>query len=66
MRVVCKCFYDIRTSVGEFLVKSTHNFWMQGNAPKVSGGELALPANWDTLIAEAETELGASGEHCTI
>ncbi len=36
----------------------THNFWMQGCGPSVTGGEIALPANWDALIAEADIELG--------
>lgn len=44
----------------------THNFWMQGNAPKVAGMRIDLPAGWDALISEAEVELGAGGEHCTI
>ena len=44
----------------------THNFWMQGNAPKIAGGALTLPANWDALIAEADEDLGGRGEHCVI
>jgi len=45
----------------------THNFWMQGCGPSVTGGEIALPANWDALIAEADIELGVcEGGVCAI
>ncbi len=44
----------------------THNFWMQGNAPKVASGRIDLPAGWGSLIAEAEEDLGPSGEMCVI
>ena len=44
----------------------THNFWMQAYAPKVSHQTIALPADWDTLIAEADTDLGAFGEVCRL
>jgi hypothetical protein len=44
----------------------THNFWMQGNAPKVAGGEIKLPSNWDALISEADEDLGPRGEVCLI
>jgi hypothetical protein len=36
----------------------THNCWMQAYAPKVAGATIALPAAWDTLLAEAEAALG--------
>jgi len=36
----------------------THNFWMQGNAPVIGGGEITLPANWEILVAEADIDLG--------
>ena len=44
----------------------THNFWMQGNAPKVAGGAIALPENWDALISEADEDLGPRGDICMI
>lgn len=44
----------------------THNFWMQGNAPKVAGMMIDLPANWDGLISEADEDLGSRGDLCTI
>ena len=44
----------------------THNYWMQSWSRNVAGGEIHLPAGWDALIAEAEEDLGAGGEHCTI
>ena len=37
----------------------THNFWMQGNTRKVTGGEIKLPRRWDTLVAEGDADLGA-------
>lgn len=44
----------------------THNFWMQAYAPKVAGREIALPAGWDALIAEADVALGACGDACSL
>ncbi len=44
----------------------THNFWMQGNAPRLTSGTIDLPADWNALIAEAEVDLGPSGEVCLI
>lgn len=45
----------------------THNFWMQGNAPVVAGGEIALPSNWEMLVAEADIDLGVcEGGVCEI
>ena len=44
----------------------THNFWMQGNAPRLTSGTIDLPTGWDALIAEAEEDLGPSGEMCLI
>jgi len=45
----------------------THNFWMQGNAPVIGGGEITLPANWETLIADADIDLGVcEGGVCAI
>jgi hypothetical protein len=39
---------------------------MQAYAPKVAGSQIALPAAWDTLIAEADAALGARGDACTL
>ncbi len=44
----------------------THNFWMQGNAPRVASGSIDLPQDWQALVAEAEEDLGPSGEMCVI
>ena len=44
----------------------THNFWMQAWGPKVAGRRIETPGRWDQLIADAEIELGAGGEHCEI
>lgn len=44
----------------------THNYWMQSWSRNLAGGEIQLPSGWDALIAEAEEDLGASGEHCAI
>lgn len=35
----------------------THNFWLQACAPSIASRSVALPAAWDTLIAEADAEL---------
>jgi hypothetical protein len=42
----------------------THNYWMQSWSRNLAGAEIQLPVAWDNLIAEAEEDLGASGEHC--
>ncbi len=44
----------------------THNFWMQGNAPRMTSQAIDLPKGWDALIAEAEEDLGPSGAMCVI
>ena len=44
----------------------THNFWMQAYAPRIAGRQIALPAHWDTLLAEADAAPGASGESRTL
>jgi hypothetical protein len=44
----------------------THNFWMQGWGPQVAGRRVETPGNWEQLLADAEIELGAAGEHCVI
>lgn len=44
----------------------THNYWMQAWSRNLACAEIQLPAAWDNLIAEAEEDLGASGEYCAI
>lgn len=44
----------------------THNFWMQATAPKIGGGEIPLPADWDQLLREAENELGCYEDTCLV
>jgi hypothetical protein len=44
----------------------THNFWMQSWSRNLTGGRIHLPAAWDALIAEADEDLGSSGDLCTI
>lgn len=44
----------------------THNFWMQAYAPQVASRQIALPAGWEALIAEADEALGACGEACAV
>jgi hypothetical protein len=34
----------------------THNFWLQACAPSIASRTITLPAAWDTLMAEADTE----------
>ncbi|MCZ6872507.1 MAG: hypothetical protein O7G88_03095 [bacterium] len=44
----------------------THNFWMQACAPNIANRTITLPTAWETLIAEADAELGAGGNAGTI
>ena len=44
----------------------THNFWMQAMSPAVICREIGTPANWDSLVADAELELGPGGDMCVI
>ena len=44
----------------------THNFWMQAMSPAVISRRIELPARFDQLIAEAEIEIGPSGDACLI
>ncbi len=44
----------------------THNFWMQAMSPAVICREIGTPANWDSLVADAELELGPGGDVCVI
>jgi hypothetical protein len=44
----------------------THNFWMQGASAKIAGRRIDTPENWDSLILEADDELGPRGEMCLI
>ena len=36
----------------------THNFWMQGTSRQVTGGEIRLPREWETRVAEGDADLG--------
>jgi hypothetical protein len=38
----------------------TNSYWLQGYSPGVVGRPIALPADFDRLIAEAERDLGPS------
>ncbi|MEE2688509.1 MAG: hypothetical protein VX430_03700 [Pseudomonadota bacterium] len=44
----------------------THNFWMQAMSPSVICREIATPAAWQSLVADAEVELGPGGDMCLI
>lgn len=45
----------------------THNFWLQANSRTVTGGAIALPGNWDMLVAQADEDLGmCEGGVCAI
>jgi len=44
----------------------THNFWMQAMSPAVICREIGTPGNWDSLVADAELELGPGGDMCVI
>ena len=44
----------------------THSFWMQAWGPSYASRGVSMPEDWDRLIAEAESEIGPSGESCVI
>ena len=45
----------------------THNFWMQGNSRRITGGAIELPANWETLVAAGDADLAVcEGGVCVI
>ena len=44
----------------------THNFWLQSWGPCVTGAKIDLPDNFQTLLDEAELEIGPSGDACLI
>ena len=44
----------------------THNFWMQAMSPSVICREIATSGNWQSLVADAELELGPGGDMCVI
>lgn len=44
----------------------THNFWMQAMSPAVICRDIGTPQNWQSLVADAELELGPGGEMCVI
>lgn len=44
----------------------THNFWMQGATPKVATAAIDVPKDWYGLLAQADDDLGPSGDMCLI
>ena len=44
----------------------THNFWMQAMSPSVICREIGIPGNFESLVADAELELGPGGDMCVI
>jgi hypothetical protein len=44
----------------------THNYWMQAMSPSVISREIALPARWDSLVSDADIEIGPGGDMCII
>lgn len=44
----------------------THGCWMQAKAPGIASREIQLPGEWETLLAEADVDLGAGGDACRI
>ena len=64
--------WPISQSPGQIIVvvaggaHPTHNFWMQAMSPSVVCREIATPGNWQSLVADAELELGPGGDTCVI
>ena len=64
--------WPISKSPGQIIVvvaggaHPTHNFWMQAMSPSVVCREIATPGNWQSLVADAELELGPGGDMCVI
>ncbi|MCB1739165.1 MAG: hypothetical protein KDK91_02265 [Gammaproteobacteria bacterium] len=44
----------------------THNFWMQAMSPAVISRPIQTPGRWQSLVDEADAELGPGGEMCVI
>ena len=44
----------------------TNSFWLQGYSPAVIGRRIALPADYDALLSEADRDLGCGSDACTI
>ena len=57
---------EYRGSKNYVLGVTTHNFWMQAMSPSVVCREIATSGNWQSLVADAELELGPGGDKCVI
>jgi len=44
----------------------TNSYWLQGYSPAVVGRKIALPGDFDQLLAEADRDLGCGSEACAI
>jgi hypothetical protein len=44
----------------------TNSYWLQGYSPAVVGRKIALPTQFDRLLAEADRDLGCGSEACAI
>jgi hypothetical protein len=44
----------------------TNSYWLQGYSPAVVGRRIALPADYDKLLGEADRDLGCGSEACVI
>ena len=44
----------------------TNSFWLQGYSPRVIGREMLLPETFETLLTEADRDLGCGDEFCRI
>jgi hypothetical protein len=44
----------------------TNSYWLQGYSPAVIGRKIALPADFDQLLAAADRDLGCGSDACTI
>ncbi|MBT6273009.1 MAG: hypothetical protein HOI95_02615 [Chromatiales bacterium] len=44
----------------------THGFWMQAWGPSFASRTIGLPGNWKALLAQAEADIGPTGDACVI
>ena len=44
----------------------TNSYWLQGYSPAVVGRKIALPSDFDQLLAEADRDLGCGSDACAI
>jgi hypothetical protein len=44
----------------------TNSYWLQGYSPAVIGRKIALPSDYDKLLAEADRDLGCGSDACVI